>query len=42
MTRSLKGLDSKYHVFIDREDCNNELNTSGMCMYCRQMNVDEK
>ena len=22
MTRSLKGLDSKYHVFIDREDCN--------------------
>lgn len=42
MTRSLKGLDSKYHVFIDREDCNNELNISGMCMYCRQMNVDEK
>ena len=32
MTRSLKGLDSKYHVFIDREHCNNELNTSGMCM----------
>lgn len=32
MTRSLKGLDSKYHVFIDREDCNNELNTSGMCI----------
>ena len=42
MTRSLKGLDSKYHVFIDREDCNNELNISGMCMYCRQMNMDEK
>ena len=42
MARSLKGLDSKYHVFIDREDCNNELNISGMCMYCRQMNVDEK
>lgn len=42
MTRSLKGLDSKYHVFIDREDCNNELNTSGMCMLEHCQAIDRR
>ena len=42
MTRILKGLDSKYHVFIDREDCNNELNTSGMCMLGRCQTINRR
>lgn len=33
MTRSLKGLDSKYHVFIDREDCNNANYAQTECQF---------
>lgn len=42
MTRSLKGLDSNYHIFIDKSDCKDELYTSGMCMLEHSRAVDRR